>query len=72
MTGERSECDVVIIGAGIVGLAIAWRAGARGMSVIVLDRGNAGLGASHVAAGMLAPASEADLCRAAEKPRRCE
>lgn len=52
--------DVVVIGAGAIGLAVAWRAAQRGHSVCVLERGELGGGASHVAAGMLAPVCEAD------------
>ncbi len=51
--------DVVVIGAGAIGLAIAWRAAERGMRVTVLERGEAGRGTSHVAAGMIAPVAEA-------------
>jgi glycine oxidase len=39
---------------------VAWRARSRGLSVCVLERGEPGGGASRVAAGMLAPVSEAD------------
>jgi glycine oxidase len=39
---------------------VAWRARARGLRVCVLDRGELGRGTSNVAAGMLAPVSEAD------------
>jgi len=39
---------------------VAWRARARGLRVCVLDRGELGRGTSNVAAGMLAPISEAD------------
>ena len=53
--------DVVVVGAGIVGLACAWRAAQRGLSVLVLDRGPAGGGASSTAAGMLAPVTEAEF-----------
>ena len=52
--------DVAVIGGGIIGLTIAWRAAQRGLSVCVLERGELGGGASHVAAGMLAPVTEAD------------
>jgi len=51
---------VAIIGAGVVGLAIAWRLAARGVAVSVFDRGKAGAGASHAAAGMLAACCEAE------------
>lgn len=51
--------DVVILGAGLAGLSVAWRAAARGARVVVLDRGAPGAAASHVAAGMLAPVAEA-------------
>jgi glycine oxidase len=51
-----------VIGAGLIGLACAWRAGQRGLSVLVVDRATApGDGASRVAAGMLAPVMEADF-----------
>jgi glycine oxidase len=50
--------DVVVAGGGVVGTAIAWRAAAAGLDVVLVDpdRGDA---ASLVAAGMLAPVSEA-------------
>jgi glycine oxidase len=50
--------DVVVAGGGVIGTAIAWRAAAAGLDVVLVDpeRGDA---ASLVAAGMLAPASEA-------------
>ena len=50
---------VAIIGAGVVGLGIAWRLAGRA-EVSVFDRGNAGMGASHAAAGMLAACCEAE------------
>src|SRR3954451_10256311 len=52
--------DVAVVGGGLIGLAVAWRAAARGLRTIVLERGALGAGASHVAAGMLAPVAEAD------------
>src|SRR5580658_4953378 len=48
-----------IVGAGVVGLGIAWRL-ARRADVQVFDRGRAGSGASHAAAGMLAACCEAE------------
>jgi glycine oxidase len=50
--------DVLIIGGGVIGLAIAWRAAQRGMDVVLVDP-RPGAGASHVAAGMLTPVAEA-------------
>lgn len=56
MTGGRR--DVVVVGAGIVGAAVAWRAARAGLTVTILDP-TPGRGATHAAAGMLAPAAEA-------------
>jgi glycine oxidase len=56
----NATSDVVVIGGGVIGLAVAWRAAQRGRSVCVIERGELGGGASHVAAGMLAPVTEAD------------
>ena len=57
---NTSKARVVIIGAGVIGLGIAWRLVARNASVAVFDRGAAGAGASHAAAGMLAACAEAE------------
>lgn len=56
-----STLDLAIVGGGIVGLSVAWRAAQRGLSVAVLERGELGGGATHVAAGMLAPVSEVEF-----------
>jgi glycine oxidase len=45
----------------VIGLACAWRAAQRGLSVTVLERDEPGAGASGVAAGMLAPVTEAEF-----------
>jgi glycine oxidase len=50
--------DVVVVGGGLIGLSVAWRAAQRGLSVAVLDDAP-GAGASLAAAGMLAPVTEA-------------
>ena len=50
--------DVVVVGGGVIGLAVAWRAARAGLAVTVADDDPAG-GASHAAAGMLCPVTEA-------------
>lgn len=49
--------DVMVVGGGVIGLTIAWRAAQRGLRVTLLDP-DPGSGASHYAAGMLAPVTE--------------
>jgi glycine oxidase len=61
MSNKRPPVDVAIVGAGIIGLAIAWRARQAGMTVTVLERDRVGRGTSHVAAGMLAPVAEVEF-----------
>ena len=51
--------DVVVIGAGLIGLATAWRLGADGIQVTVCDP-TPGTQTSSVAAGMLAPVTEVE------------
>ena len=59
---RSTSYDAVVIGAGLIGLASAWRARRRGLSVLVVDRATEpGAAASGVAAGMLAPVTEADF-----------
>jgi glycine oxidase len=53
--------DVVVVGAGVIGLASAWRIAQRGASVAVVDRGEPGGAATRVAAGMLAPVTESEF-----------
>ena len=52
-----SGADLLVVGAGVIGLSIAWRCRQRGLSVVVLDPAP-GSGASRAAAGMLAPVTE--------------
>ncbi len=54
-----SSFDVIVLGAGVLGLAIAAELGASGRTVGVIDPG--AVNASSVAAGMIAPALEAVL-----------
>jgi glycine/D-amino acid oxidase-like deaminating enzyme len=52
---ELIKTDVAIVGAGIIGLAIAVRLAADGREVVVLDQNEPGLGASYGNAGAIAP-----------------
>jgi glycine oxidase len=49
--------DVVVVGAGIIGTAVAWRCAQRGLSVTIVDP-EPERGAWYTAAGMLAPVTE--------------
>ena len=57
---SREGTRVAVIGAGAIGLSAAWRMAQRGAAVTVFDKGEAGRGASHAAAGMLAACVEAE------------
>jgi glycine/D-amino acid oxidase-like deaminating enzyme len=50
-----SPSDVIVIGAGIVGCAVARELARRGASVAILDERTVGLGATQASAGILAP-----------------
>ena len=52
-----SSPDVIVVGGGVIGLSIAWKASERGLSVTVVEE-SPGRGASWAAAGMLAPVTE--------------
>ena len=63
--------DVFVVGAGLIGLGIAYELAQRGVAVTVYDRDEPAQAASWAGAGMLAPFSEATpdrellaLCRA--------
>ena len=53
----NARADVIIVGAGVIGLSIAWRCRQRGLIVTVVDP-DPQAGAWRTAAGMLAPVSE--------------
>jgi glycine oxidase len=40
MTGARTP-DVLVVGGGVIGLAVAWRCAQRGLDVTLLERGGA-------------------------------
>ncbi len=53
-----SRPDVIVVGGGVVGCAIAWHLAREGVSVTVFEGGEMAGGASGAAAGMLTPFSE--------------
>jgi glycine oxidase len=54
MGEEKTVADVVVVGAGVIGLSIALEMERRGARVMIVERGEAMLQASMAAAGMLA------------------
>lgn len=56
-TPAKPTADVVVIGGGLIGSALAWRLGRAGLDVAMVT-GEPRAAASHVAAGMLAPVTE--------------
>ena len=58
---------VVIVGAGVAGLATGWRLQQQGCSVTILDRAQPGRGATWAAAGMLAVTAEMEDAAEAER-----
>jgi glycine oxidase len=46
--------DVVVVGAGVIGMSLAWRLKREGLSVLVIDKGEPGHEASYAAGGMIA------------------
>lgn len=56
--GPIDRRDAVVVGGGIIGLAVAWAAAGAGLGVTVVDP-TPGRGATWAAAGMLAPVAEA-------------
>ncbi|MEA2151856.1 MAG: glycine oxidase [Solirubrobacteraceae bacterium] len=67
MANSPGSADLLVVGGGVIGLAVAWRASQRGMAVTVLERETIGCGTSRVAAGMLAPVAEAEFGQAARR-----
>ncbi|MSO56572.1 MAG: glycine oxidase ThiO [Acidobacteria bacterium] len=49
------DCEVVVVGAGVVGGSIAYELASRGVAVTLLDSRGAGRGSTQAAAGMLVP-----------------
>jgi glycine oxidase len=55
---DEASGDVVVVGAGLIGMAIGFELAERGASVRVYDRGEPARAASWAGAGMLAPYTE--------------
>ncbi len=76
MSGER--CDVAVVGAGLVGLSLAYELACLGATVTVVDAGHPGR-ATDAGAGILSPATSAETdgrcgrscARPAPTTRRC-
>ena len=49
---------ILVIGAGVAGLAVGWRLAEAGQEVLILERGQPGRGATWASAGMLAVTAE--------------
>ena len=61
MSELPSSAGVVIVGGGVIGLAVARALALRGLSdVLLIERGSLGAESSSAAAGMLAPQAEAN------------
>ena len=67
MPSSTRSPDLVVVGGGVIGLSVAWRARQRGMGVTLLERETIGSGTSRGAAGMLAPVAEAEFGEAARR-----
>jgi glycine oxidase len=62
---QKSMCDVVVIGGGVIGLSIAYELAGEGLSVRVLEQGQIGQEASWAGAGILPPGNS-DWAQTAE------
>ncbi|MFZ1990361.1 MAG: glycine oxidase ThiO [Alphaproteobacteria bacterium] len=75
ISGRAGARKVAVIGAGVIGLSIAWRLAQRNINVTVFESDEPGRGASRAAAGMLSAVAETassethffELCRASRR-----
>lgn len=49
----QQTTDVLVVGAGVIGLSLAWELSRRGLRVVILERGDVGREASWAGAGMI-------------------
>lgn len=52
------QCEVAVIGGGVIGLSCAWKLAQQGVKVLLLERGELAREASWTAGGMIAPGCE--------------
>jgi glycine/D-amino acid oxidase-like deaminating enzyme len=55
MAAASIKTDIAVVGAGIIGLAVAFRLAEAGRAVVVIDPNDPGSGASYGNAGVIAP-----------------
>ncbi|MCS7312373.1 MAG: FAD-dependent oxidoreductase, partial [Acidobacteria bacterium] len=58
---EVSRMRVLVIGGGVIGMAIAYEARRQGWTVTLVERNQCGQATSRTAAGMLVPVTEAQF-----------
>ena len=56
-----SQGPVIVLGAGVMGMGVAWRLARAGVPCAVYEASTSGSGASRAAAGMLAPHAELEF-----------
>ena len=60
----KTSADIVVVGGGVIGLALARELAARGCDVVVVERGRTGDESSSAAAGLLSAQSDAESASA--------
>ncbi len=63
----REGCDVLVVGAGVVGSSVAYHVARAGLQVVLLDKGKVAGEVSQAGAGILAPFDDASLLDGARR-----